>query len=251
MRADGFTLLELLVTLAIIGVLISLLGPALARMLSTARSLQCQASLRTVALDFALFATDGMHTSRGDDARLDNRFRLSTFQESEYEIDEFWSHGDADTVVLDEKSESDPLRCSEVRAAVSVTQNQACTSSGAINPPQNVSYGFNSRLHRAEVEGPGGFQLPRPVFLTSAILQEPDVPLAWDVDGKKAFSTHVLPQFSAPSLDSQSVYAADRFWFPSFRHGGLMNVAFVGGQVLSTRTPLEEPGWKWAYQPVR
>lgn len=239
-----------MVTLAIIAVLLSLLTPALHGALRSARNLKCQASLRAIAYDFMIFADDRTHGPRGDDSRLINRFRLSTFQESEYGIDEFWSYGDAQTYLLDQAKEIDPLRCPEVAGAVTVTQSQACTSSGAINPPQNVSYGFNSRLHRAEVDGPGGFPLPRPVFLTSDILQHPDVPLAWDVDGAKAFGNDVLPQFSAPALDSVAVYANNRFWFPSFRHGGTMNVAFVGGHVLSTRSPLDEPNWRWGYQSV-
>lgn len=247
----GFTLLELMVTIAMIGVLLSILTPSLMRAIGNARSVQCQATLRDVALDFIVFADPTMHTPRGHDEPLRNRFRLSTFQESEYRIDEFWGFGAAQEARLDPGKGRDKLRCSEVAGSVTVSKNQPCTSTGAINPPQHVSYGFNSRLHRAEVRGPGGFPLPKPVFLTAEILSEPDVPLLWDVDGDKAFAKRVLPQFSAPALGSKSIYAADRFWFPSFRHGGRMNVAFVGGHVLSTRKPLDEAGWRWDYQPVR
>jgi len=250
-QRDGFTLIEVMVSVSIMGVLLGLLSTGLRGTLSTAKGIKCKASLRTVTMDFTFFADSQLHDSRGDDNRLNNRFRLSTFQESEYGIDEFWAFGAEQEHVLEAGKENDPLRCAAVSGAVSVSQNHACTSSGAINPPQHVSYGFNSRLHRAEVDGPGGFPLPRPVLLTSEILQQPDVPLAWDVDGQEAFDHGVLPQFSAPSLDSKAIYAADRFWFPSFRHGGTINVAFVGGYVLSSRHPLDEGSWNWAYQPVR
>lgn len=246
----GFSLIELMMTVSIIAALLAIGGPMLSRSMTAARSVQCQTSLRTVSMDFAMFASDGIHSSRGDDNPLRNRFRLATFQESEYGIDEFWAFDGQQEHDLESGVDHDPLRCAEVRGAVRVAQNHACTSSGALNPPQNVSYGFNSRLHRAEVSGPGGFPLPKPVLLTSEILSQPNVPLLWDVDGKEAFSRGVLPQFSAPSLDSKSVYAGDWLWFPSFRHGGFMNIGFVGGHVLTTRTPLEELSVRWAYQPI-
>ncbi len=246
----AFTLVELMICLAIIGVLIGLLSPALSGALGAARNVKCQASLRTVAMDFAYFADQSTHPNRGDDNQLQNRFRLSTFQEYEYAIDEFWAFGAAEEHELEHSSDAASMHCASVSGTVRVAKNQACTSSGALNPPQNVSFGFNSRLHRAEVEGPGGFPLPRPVLLTSEILQQPDVPLVWDVDGAEAFSNGVLPQFSAPSLDSQAIYANDRFWFPGFRHGGVINIAFVGGQVISSKRPLEEGSWRWDYQPI-
>ena len=249
-RREGFTLVELLVSIAIIGILLSLLSPALGRVFGAAHSVQCKATLRGIAQDFAAFADSMIHTDRGDDNALRDHFRLSTFQESLYEIDEFWSHGGAQEAQLEAGAQHRRARCASVSGNIKVARNQPCTSAGAINPPQNVSYGFNARLHRAEVAGPGGFPLPKPVFLTGDILMEPNVPLAWDVDGAAAFRMHVLPQFSAPSLGSKSVYAADRFWFPALRHGGSMNVAFVGGHVLSTRAPLDEGSWQWAYQPV-
>ncbi|RMH29177.1 MAG: hypothetical protein D6693_02400 [Planctomycetota bacterium] len=242
--------MELLVSIAILAVLLSLLSPALGRVFGAAKSVQCKSNLRSIAQDFAAFASTGGGVDRGDDNRLRDHFRLSTFQESLYQIDEFWAYGAADRAELDGGGVHDRVHCAAVSGTVTVAHNLPCTSAGAINPPQNVSYGFNARLHRAEVAGPGGFPLPKPVFLTEDILTEPDVPLAWDVDGAKAFSMRVLPQFSAPALGSKSIYAGDRFWFPDRRHGGTLNVAFVGGHVLSTREPLDEGGWRWEYQPV-
>lgn len=246
----AFTLVELMVSIAIIAVLLALFSPALGGALDAARNVKCQASLRTVAADFSHFADQTIHPDRGDDNQLRTRFRLSTFQEQAYAIDEFWAYGAAEEHELTESNESDPMRCASVSGAVRIAKHQACTSSGALNPPQNISYGFNARLHRAEVDGPGGFPLPRPVLLTGEILEQPDVPLLWDVDGREAFQKGVLPQFTAPSLDSKAVYANDRFWFPGFRHGGVINVAFVGGHVLSTKKPLEESAWRWDYQPI-
>ena len=246
----GFTLVELMVTVAIIAVLLSLLAPALQRTIGSARGFKCQAALRNVAFDFALFADPEIHGSRGQDSQFNNRFRIETFQESEYGIDEFWAHQDASSVTFESGGELDHMRCPEVAGAVTLKRDVPCTTAGAIGPPTNVSYGFNARLHRDEVQSPYGGVSANPVFMSSEILQQPDVPLLWDVDGEAALAKNIhTPQFSAPALDSLFLYANDRHWYPGMRHNGAMNVAFVGGHVVSSRTPLDEPGWQWGYSP--
>lgn len=247
--AHGFTLVELLVTISIIGVLLSLLAPALVRTIGSARGFKCVTSLRAVAFDFALFADQNMHGPRGADAALNNRFRIATFQESEYGIDEFWAFGDLDLVTLEADDAGNHMRCSEMSGAITLSRNKPCTAAGSMAPPQNVSYGFNARLNRIEVNGPFG-PAAQTALLSHEILERGDVPLLWDVDGAQAYQQGVnTPQFSAPAMESQFLYANNRHWFPAMRHNGAMNVAFVGGHVLTTRTPLEEPGWLWGYQP--
>jgi prepilin-type processing-associated H-X9-DG protein len=87
--------------------------------------------------------------------------------------------------------------------------------------------------------------------LTHRILDVTGVPLVWDVDGRAAVAKGVNPVFSAPSLDSVAVYANDRYWFPGTRHNGSMNVAFVGGHVLTTMRPIQDFGaGAWGFQPI-
>lgn len=245
----AFTLIELLIVIAVIAVLLGILLPALSMAMSSARAFRCQMSLRSVAFDFTVFADDELHGDRGNDDRdRPGRFQLETFQESQYGIDEFWAWEGQNKVTLPDATGHDPLRCSVVRGDITLMRDTPC-SAGAISPPQNVSYGFNARLQWIEVTKPNGSVASTRTWLDSRILEHEKIPLAWDVDGEVAFQKGEQPVFSAPSLDSKGPYADDRLWFPATRHAGTMNVAFTAGHVQSTRAPLEESGWLWGFQP--
>ncbi|MCB9846686.1 MAG: hypothetical protein H6811_11960 [Phycisphaeraceae bacterium] len=240
-----------MVSIAIIATLISLLLPMLFGARQTARGFKCQMGLRSVAFDFTVFADDVLHGDRGDDERNfdDRHFRLETFQESIYQIDEFWKWHTAQTVTLPEAG-FDPLRCPEVHGDVQLRRGVPC-SGGAVSPPQNMSYGFNIRLHVAEVEDARGRPRAVSVVLEPDVLDHAMVPLVWDIDGQAAQVRGVTPAFSGPSLDSRAVFARDRYWFPGKRHNRGLNVAFIDGHVEATAQPLDQPGWDWGFQPVR
>ena len=239
----AFTLLELIVVIAIVVLLIALLLPALGGVMTSARGFRCQMSMRTVAFDFAVFADESLHGNRGNDALLGgSSFTLETFQESQYGVDEFWRWGDRSAVSLPDDSGNDPMRCPEVTSPIELRTDSPC-SGGAVSPPAGVSYGFNLRLHREEFEPvPGAFGL-RPVILGERVLDRPDTPLLIDVDGETAERLGVPALYTAPSAGSTGPFGGDRYWFPSRRHGGTANVAFVGGHVLSAESPAEFSGW--------
>lgn len=251
-RTRAFTLLEMLVVIALLGVLLTLLAPALSSTLGAARGFRCQMSLRQIAFDFSLFADEQLQADRGDDANLSGRrFRLITFQESLYGLDEYWTPGAGETAVLREKAPDPPMRCTEVHGDLTLRRGLSAEEWGAIAPPQSVSFGFNIRLHRPEV---GSYPIPvdEPVRLSNDIMQHGMTPLVWDVDGNEAFNVkNWIPQFTGPSVEERGFYANETVWFPGVRHNGTMNVAFIGGQVLNTRNPLAETTWRWDYQPVR
>lgn len=252
MPRRGFTLVELLATIAILSLLIAVLLPALAHTMRAARGFRCQMSLRSAAFDFSVFADETLHGSRGHDERdlARGRFRVETFQESQYGIDEFWRWEDRDSVSMPDARGNDPMRCAAVRGPVTLWRNMPC-SQGAVTPAENVSYGLNMRLHRGEYTDSAGLVRTYSVKLTSDILEKGNVPLAWDVDGARASQQSAPPVFSAPSLESAGPLAQDRYWFPGMRHNGAANFAFVGGHVLASARPLAMNGWDWSYQGPR
>lgn len=247
----GFTLIEVLVSLSVVAVLMSLLLPALGKGMARARAFRCQMNLRSVAFDFVLFADPQTRGAHGEDEALygRNRFSLETFIESEYRIDEFWPKEEPRQIVTrTSESEQDSMRCPSVKGDVQARRATPCRA-GAITPTQNVSFGFNSRLFRVESLDSRGRARVNEVTLMPDILTHGMVPLAWDIDGVAASATGSIPHFSAPALDSRGPYRGNRLWWPGLRHGGAGQFALIDGSVHSTADPLGQKSWRWAYQP--
>lgn len=252
----AFTLIELLVVIAIVATLLALLLPAARGTVAAARSFKCQVGLRSSAFDFTNFADDTLHPARGDDDDIPGgrSFRLETFIEYQYSVDEFWAWGADQTHAFPDSNGNDPLRCTEVRGIVSGSRDQSC-SEGAIQPPQNVSYGFNVRLRTSDSQRLAG-RVPH-VVLTSQILDgngiaSPSlIPLSWDVDGRRAVQQNANPHFSGPTLSQTVLFGNNRYWFPSLRHNGVLNLSFIDGHVESSRAPLDEPNWAWGFDAGR
>jgi prepilin-type N-terminal cleavage/methylation domain-containing protein/prepilin-type processing-associated H-X9-DG protein len=242
----AFTLMELLVTVAIVGILVALVLPLLSKTMGASRGFKCQQALRSVAYDFAVFSDDNLHGFRGDTEG--GAFTLENFVESQYSVHEFWAWPGEIRRDIPDGAGYDPMRCPDVKGPLTLRANIPC-SAGAVAPTQNVSYGFNVRLRIAEVLNPTPRQVP--LTLTSGVTLPDSVPLVWDVDGSVAAAQGELPFFSGPSLDSPAVFAGDRYWFPGMRHVGSANFAFIDGHVQSSSRPLEEPTWDWGFSPRR
>jgi len=255
-RAGGFTLVELLISLAIVATLIAIILPAIRTAVSTARGFRCQMSLRSTAFDFSVFADERLHGDRGNDATdlPANAFRLETFQELQYGIDEFWTYGNVASFSLPDRQGRDPMRCSEVKGEITVRRDTPCAS-GGVGPDQNISFAFNMRLHMSDRQALAG-RSPL-VLLTSNILSgntevSPDkIPLLFDADGVAAARGGRSAVFSAPGLDSPALFTDNAYWFPGLRHAGAMNVAFIDGRVATTRRPLDEPAMAWGFDAGR
>lgn len=247
-RHIGFTLVELLVTISIIIILIGLLLPGLSKIRQRARNFECQMNLRSVAFDFQLFTNPVLHTNRGD-ATGSNTFLLETYQESQYKIDEFWDR--PGTRFVGDVSNVAPMNCPEVKGEIKISANTSCRS-GAVQPRRMVSYAFNLRLERPDIKKGDLWIIPT-VKLSDKILTAPPlVPLLWDIDGYEAEKRDINPHYSAPPRDHESKdapYDNGNQWFPSYRHQGLLQVAFVSGEVKSSKIPLDENTWRWNYVP--
>jgi len=245
----AFTLLELLVVISIIALLMSILLPALSGGRHAAQDLKCKANLRNVSLQFVDFADESGSGHRGESDQLgSNLFRIEDFQELIYGVDEFWDGQGAERLPLNGGQQ--PLMCPAGPTQLERRAGMPC-SAGAIGPQASVSVGFNKRLE-TRTQDIGGRPFPAPAYLSSRILQYPDIPLLFDVDGEQAAQRGKVPYYSAPPILDDSgvdIYESGQWWFPAFRHRGRLNVGFVGGHVLSSSHPTTEPWWRWNYQP--
>ncbi len=245
----AFTLLELLVTISIIGVLLSLLLPAINSAVSIARSRKCQAGQRAVGFDFSIFADDSLHPFRGQYARA-NTFQLSAFINAQYQIGEFWAWGNVDEVQLPDSEGHDPMRCPEVSGPVTLFRGRQATS-GGVGPLDRLSFGFNIRLHVEEVRINNGPPASRQLNIGGWVLETgaDKVPLMWDIDPLRAGEQNVNPLLSGPSVGNTGIFSNDRYWFPGERHHGMGNYLFLDGHVEESTSPLDE-GWNWTYSPL-
>ncbi len=258
----AFTLVELLICVAIVGLLLALVLPGMRGAIGEARSFKCQMGERAVAFDFSVFADDQLHGSRGRDDlppfAAHHQFRLETFQNSQYGVDDFWPYGKTRRVVLPDSQGRDPMRCPEVAGSLVLLKDSPC-SQGGVTPFESVSYGFNFRLH--ESDSLAQAHKNAAVLLTTRILEgdgaatPASIPLLWDVDGQTALERQttlqsgITPFYSAPSLDNKLLFLNNAAWFPGNRHGNGINVAFIDGHVVRTRDPLHEPNWAWSFDP--
>jgi prepilin-type N-terminal cleavage/methylation domain-containing protein/prepilin-type processing-associated H-X9-DG protein len=245
----AFTLIELLITMSIIGVLLALMFPSLSRIIGTSRSFRCQMTMKNAAFDFQVFADSRFSSDRGDDSEFPDRFHIETFQEAMYGIDEFWAYGQEDLASLENTQADERTRCPEVSGTVLVRRDTTC-STGGVGPAESISFGYNIRLARRETLGGRGVRLA-PVFLNETILDFGNVPLAIDIDGAMAKRMGVSPVFTGPSLDDTGPLASNRYWFPRFRHGAQTNISFIDGHVEATDAPLASTSFLWGFSPGR
>ena len=249
-RGSAFTLIEVLVVIAILAILLSVLLPALHSVRQASRTVVCSSNMKSITMEFRFFAEGTGERGRGDSQKLGgSRFWINDFQDSLYGLDEFWNLGEANSGVL--KAPSELMLCPSAARQLEKRRGLPCGRE-AVGPAEDVSIALNMRLYRAVFEAKEKRLLASPLAtrVSIRILDHPYVPLGMDVDGRVAVGKGVDPFYIAPPLrnaDPDDPYATGRFWSPSKRHGGKTIIGFVGGHVLSSRQP-EEEKWDWSHQ---
>jgi len=239
---------ELLVSTTIIAILLSVFLPAVRSVRGEVRNLVCANHTKSIARDFLLFADGVTTTGRGDSEKLGpGRFRIDDFQEMLYGIDEFWDLPEQTTGRLTVKN--CVMMCPAGASALEKRRGASC-GTDAIGSAKDVSLAFNLRLRRGSVRLPSRVALA-PVastYVRGTIQDHPSVPLIIDVDGAEAVRRRIDPFYIAPPIEDRSDALQDgRYWMPSARHRGKVNVGFVGGHVLASARP-EWESWDWGYE---
>lgn len=246
----GFSLIEVLVVIAILATVLAILLPALKSVRESSKTVVCASNLKTVTMEFRYFADGTLEQGRGDSGRLPGtRFWINDFQDRMYGLDEFWDQGSSKTGILNASQEL--MLCPAGARQLKKHKGLPC-GRGAVEPVEDVSVAVNMRLYRAVFEAKGKRLLVSPLatHLSDRILEHSYVPLVLDVNGKESLAKGVDPFYIAPPLigaGPDDPYASGRYWSPSRRHGGKTVVGFVGGHVLSSSDPHKEK-WDWAYQ---
>ncbi len=232
----------MLVVSSIIAFLVAMLLTAVTASRRAGLKLKCISQMQRVAFDFRMFADDFIVEWRGDSDPLGpGQFVIEDFKDKIYKIDEFWVGEPLAQVQMDRSKE--PMMCPAGPSLLS-RKWQATPAGWRLFPRENISLALNRRLWRDGLT-------PGVTRVTTKILDHPDVPLVLDVDGEAAVAAGRSPLYIAPPVDRPDAYANGDFWYPSFRHSGGLNVAFVGGHVASSKQPLDESGWRWEYYPAR
>ena len=203
-RLPAFTLLELVVVIAIVTALLALMTTGLVRVRHGAKSIKCLAQLRAVAVDFQVFSDGKFGEDRGRSNRCpDGVFYFEDFVEKQYKIDEFWEQADRKAHAI--QPSTSRMICPTAQQKLVRYPDRPCND-GALLPFENVSYAFNRRLYAETIVFDGRMVFNPKTKVSSRILAHPTVPLAFDGDGVEAQRKNRRPYFSAPPFAATRIY---------------------------------------------
>ncbi len=283
-RRSGYTLMELLVVMAIIALLVSLLMTGLRGVMKQANSLVCMSNLRQIAFEFQRVAEDPATLKRWDDDHADRSgFGLTSFIDKIYAAGKYFQPdvpGESESVKEYYRGQEIFL-CPAGPSRIRVRGGRRVLEPLEPEDPdslflEDVSYGFNARLRKVfRFSQEEQVWTERYVKLTLNMYDWPDAPktaLVFDVDARAAVKAESAPHLIAPAIeppdpdnpggsnfgyqpgDVSSGLIHGRKWFPSQRHQGKTNVALLDGSVRSIKDLLadsEQINWKDTDYPGR
>ncbi len=249
-RGEAFTLIELLVVVVIATILVGLLMPALASARRQAQAIVCMSNLKSVGFDFNLTLENPGSLKRLNQDANDRTFGLTSFIDKLYGAGAYYP--DHHKAEIEHINGDSIFFCPSGPEAIRVNrlnpfpEQAAAALAGAVAPLQQLSYGFNARLHKV-FRGPSPQQSGSTRWypsLSKSLLDNAGVGrtvLLADYDGELAQQAagNVDPHLFAPAVERFGHYRASvhkplgEQWFPKYRHNGKCNVALLDGSVIS------------------
>jgi prepilin-type processing-associated H-X9-DG protein/prepilin-type N-terminal cleavage/methylation domain-containing protein len=238
-RAEGFTLVELLVVIGIIALLISILMPALGRARKQANAVQCASNVRQLVQSYLMYLN--ANKGRGVAYRGNDDFWIEAFRKD---------YGNANDIRFCPNAKEDISPSWGTATRAWTFSNGATTNSG--------SYGFNGWNHRWDPVGQGGAMYSggsQQHYVTPTSAEASRIPVFGDCtwpDGWPRATDPTPPNLQTGDPSRQGNAPSENMMarFTIARHDRRANIAFLDGHADAVLLDdMKQLKWHNGYQP--